>query len=385
MTGYPSRPLRVLALCVLLSGCAGPAQTPPPLSGTPTTIPSMPTQQASPSAQTPPSSAPPASAAVSPTAAPSQPATTAPFAWHELDVAQGPSPRQDHTWTVAADGNMAYLFGGATADGPSDELWQFDLMAGAWTQLEPANDGPAARFGHTATWVPDIGLVVWSGQGASGFFDDIWRFQPSANSWEQLPSTGAVPPARYGSCASLGPDGQLWISHGFTQDTGRFADTRSYEFGTGIWSDRTPADRVPVERCLHDCFWSATGGLILYGGQTTGVPALGDIWAYEIATGTWHEGQSPPAPPRHLYGIAQVGFRWLVFGGGSLDRGYLDDTWLIDDERNLTEARPGGSPPPARSGASLISDTAGARVLMFGGVNGEGHLGDHWELPFGNI
>lgn len=295
-------------------------------------------------------------------------------------MANGPSPREDHTWTVAADGATAYMFGGRAQDGPSSELWEWDLSTSRWTRLEPATPGPEARFGHTATWVPDIGLVIWSGQGKTGFFDDIWRFEPSASLWEELPSSGAVPPARYGSCASLGPDGELWISHGFTADSGRFSDTRSYNFSTGTWTDRTPRGPVPVKRCLHDCFWSSGDQLILYGGQTTGVPALGDLWSFDAASAAWSQAADPPAPARQLYGLATSADVALVYGGGSADRGYLDDTWRLDAADHAMTAIVAGPAPPPRSGAALIFDPATRGLLLFGGQGSDGLLGDTWTL-----
>lgn len=290
----------------------------------------------------------------------------------------GPSAREDHTWTVAGDGLTAYLFGGRTDDGASDEIWEFDLVTEAWSVRTPAGPGPDARWGHTATWVPDVGLVIWSGESQTGFFDDIWSFQPSVNAWQQLPSLGEVPPARYGSCASLGPDGRLWISHGFTDDSGRFADTRAYDFSTGEWTDETPDGPVPVERCLHDCYWSSDDRLILYGGQTTGVAALGDLWVLDPATG-WEQGPQPAAPARQLYALATANGIGLIFGGGSVDGGYLSDTWLIAERTLEIVEQPYLTQPPARSGATLIP--AGEfRYLLFGGRDAEGPLADLWEL-----
>ena len=299
--------------------------------------------------------------------------------WRKIDVTSAPGPREDHTWTVAASAGTAYLFGGRAQGGPSDELWQFDLATSTWTKLEAIGGGPEARFGHTATWVPDVGLVVWSGQGASGFFDDIWAYAPEANAWSKLPSSGDVPAARYGSCASLGPDGHLWVSHGFT-DSGRFADTRSYEFASGTWTDRTPhSGGAPIERCLHDCFWSPAGQFVLYGGQTNNAAALGDIWGYDPEADTWTEGPVSEAPPRQLYSLTVVPSGGVVFGGGSVDGEFLDDTWFIDPELlRMDPIDAGGTRPPARSGATSID--AGPRALLFGGKNSDGHLGDLWEF-----
>ena len=70
--------------------------------------------------------------------------------------------------------------------------------------------------------------------------------------------------------------------------------------------------------------------LILYGGQTTGVAALGDLWSFDPSAGSWTQAADPPAPPRQLYGLATNGEAAIVFGGGSLEGKYLDDTWRLD-------------------------------------------------------
>ena len=119
----------------------------------------------------------PGSPSNSPTAVGSSAAPAAEWV-QRSDVAGGPSARQDHTWTVDEANEVAYLFGGLTADGASNELWAFDLVGQTWTHVQPATDGTGARFGHTATWSLAFGLVVWSGQGKSAFFDDIWAYDP---------------------------------------------------------------------------------------------------------------------------------------------------------------------------------------------------------------
>ena len=375
-----------LVLGLIIVACTGPAQT-----IRPTILPTMaspvgPTAgptPTSPATTNPPPSATSESTGIPTETAPPPSGTPVPLGWLErTDVPAGPSAREDHTWTVDEAATTAYLFGGRGAGGASDELWAFDLATDSWSQLTQAVDTPIPepRFGHTATWVPDVGLVIWSGQGNSAFFDDIWAWKTATNSWLELASLGAVPAARYGSCASLGPDGELWISHGFTEDTGRFADTRSYDFETGSWTDRTPADRVPVERCLHDCFWLSNDQLILYGGQTTGVAALGDIWAYDLATAAWTEGGRPAAPARQLYAQAAFGFGAIVFGGGSLDGGFLADMWMIDPQSLGLVPAEVGPGPTARAGATVIRDLARIRLLLFGGTNAAGALGDLWEL-----
>ncbi|MBA2253841.1 MAG: hypothetical protein H0W07_01835 [Chloroflexi bacterium] len=293
-----------------------------------------------------------------------------------------PAAREDHTWTVDGDGAVAYLFGGRSGSKSFDDLWAYDLAADAWQRVQAAGVGPSPRFGHTANWVSGVGLVVWSGQAGSDFFDDLWAFDPAARAWRMLPSQGDVPAKRYGSCAALGPDGRLWISHGFT-DTGRFFDTRAYDFGSGSWSDVTPADRQPIERCLHDCWWTPGGKFLLYAGQTNGVPALGDLWSLtpDAAGGAvWEQLPKPEPRPRQLYAQAQLGGQVYVFGGSDPDSRKLNDVWQLDPMELTWAELPGNEGPAGRAGGTLVADESRDRLLLWGGKTDDGALDDGWEL-----
>jgi hypothetical protein len=352
-----------LALALVLAGCSAPPST----SGSPGTSTSVAaTDPASPSAA-------PSSAAASPSATPEP----EPLAWSRLD-ASGPAAREDHTWTVAGDGRTAILFGGRDGATVFDDLWAYDLDADAWTELAPA-PGPAARFGHEAAWVEDVGLVVFAGQAGATFFNDLWAYDAEANAWAELPGSGDVPVSRYGTCAAIGPDGRLWISHGFTSEQARFSDTRAYDFGAGAWSDETPGGTRPVERCLHGCWWTDDGALALYAGQTTGTRALGDRWA--LTDGTWSEIGGTRPPERNLYARARLGGGTLVFGGQALDGSYRGDLWMLPDAAGDAVAlEPAGESPPGRAGAEMVTDLDAGRVLLFGGRDANGGLADLWAL-----
>jgi galactose oxidase-like protein len=309
--------------------------------------------------------------------------TPGPASWSELSARPGPAKREDHTWTLAGDGQTALLFGGRAGQTVYDDLWAYDLAGDAWTRLTPVGPAPPGRFGHNAAWVDGIGLVVFAGQNGADFYNDLWAYDPTANGWRQLPAIGALPVARYGSCAAIGPDGRLWISHGFTSEGTRFADTRAYDFELSAWTDETPRADLPVNRCLHSCWWTTDRRFVLYGGSTTGVTALGDAWA--LRSGVWTELGKAMPPARNLYAAAKIDPRIvLVFGGQGLDGGYLNDAWLFEEGLASPVAlHAQGSAPPARSGAEMVLDPARRRVLLFGGKNGSGPLGDEWELDLG--
>jgi hypothetical protein len=362
-----TRPATVATLLglLLLAGCSGPAATPSGERSTPLA-----------SAR---ASSDPATPSVRPSASPASPdPTPAPLTWSQLD-ASGPSAREDHTWTLDGSGTTAFLFGGRSGASAMGDLWAYDLDTDRWSEID-AVDGPAPRFGHEAVWVDDIGVVVFAGQAGPTFFNDLWAFDPETGAWRQLPAGGDVPVSRYGTCAAIGPDGRLWISHGFTSDGTRFADTKAYDFAGGTWTDETPSGDLPVNRCLHGCWWTADGELTLFGGQTTGVTALDDRWSLRPGE-AWSRIDGTAPTPRNLYARARLEGASLLFGGQGLDGARLDDAWLMIDGRG--DAIPldvAGAAPAGRSGAELIGDARGGRILLFGGLGVGGALADTWEL-----
>ena len=296
-----------------------------------------------------------------------------------------PPPREDHTWTVDPSSGLVYLLGGRAGGSAIGDLWVFDPAATSWRQIIVAGPSPTARFGHEAVFVPSVGIVVFAGQrDVSTFFDDLWAFDPASERWTLLPASGDVPVARYGSCSGLGPDGRLWISHGFTEDRARFADTVAYDFATATWTDVSPSGARPVERCLHACWWTADGQFVLYGGQTTGVEALGDGWALPAAggavSGAWVKlGFERPAA-RNLYAVAPSRGGTIVLGGRGIGA-FLDDLYWVDPGTTaFTRLSADGAGPAARNGATLVDIPGEDRLLLFGGMGAGGALGDLWEL-----
>ena len=329
-----------------------------------------------------PSPSPEASAGPSPAATEAVPADgTLAFddpKWRNITPDRSPAAREDHTWTVDSAGRYAYLFGGRDGGKDYGDLWRYDLETDTWKKLSPRGKRPQPRFGHNAVWVDGFGVIVFAGQRGPDFFDDLWAYDPEANKWTKLPDNGAVPKRRYGSCMVVGPDGRLWISHGFTF-AGRFDDTRAYNLNSKRWASISPEGRRPGERCLHDCFTSAAGDLVLYGGQDDGAFALGDLWSMNRDKG-WKKRPDPGPKARRLYAVTEAGAFAYIFGGAGQDNGLYDDLWRVDRETlDFERIKVGGAGPVARYGATLITDTERGRVLLFGG-QGKAAKADVWEL-----
>jgi hypothetical protein len=222
------------------------------------------------------------------------------------------------------------------------------------------------------------GLLVFAGQRGTEFFDDLWAYDPMAERWTRLPAAGARPRARYGSCMILGSDGRPWMSHGFTF-AGRFDDTRAYDLRAERWAGIAPDDRRPGPRCLHDCFTSTTGALVLFGGQDDDDPALGDLWVTR-ADGSWRRLADPRLRARRLYALTEAGDQAWIFGGAGRDGRLLDDLWRVDRETlRFVRVDVDGRAPSGRSASTLIADPVRGRLLLFGGLAG-GARSDLWQL-----
>jgi hypothetical protein len=361
---------RLLAIALVVAACGGAASS-SPASPSPSPATSEPAAEPSPSA----------SGSATP-----EPTPDLPTAWSPLTpTGDLPAAREDHTWTVDPATQTAYLFGGRDGSTVFGDLFAFDLATNAWRRLDSAGTTPPARFGHESNWVPGVGLVIFAGQAsATAFFGDLWSFDPAANAWTQLPAGGDAPVPRYGSCSGLGPDGRLWISHGFTEDGTRFFDTKVYDFGLGRWTDLTPAAPVPVSRCLHACWWTTDRTLTLYGGQTTGVAALGDAWSLTPGgadtPGMWTQIQGTLPPERALTAFTTYGDIELIFGGRAIDRTNLADAYIVDSTGAFALLESTGAGASARASATLITDLPRSRALLFGGIGASGAFADMWQL-----
>lgn len=298
--------------------------------------------------------------------------------WQKVSVGTGPAAREDHTWVVDDEGRFAYLFGGRDGGKSYDDLWRYALETDTWARLKPPGQAPSARFGHSAVWVDGLGMVVFAGQRGTDFFGDLWVYDPVDDRWNELPASGDVPKPRYGSCMIVGPDGRIWISHGFTF-TGRFDDTRAYNLKAERWAAITPPGRKPGERCLHDCFTASNGEMVLYGGQDNSVGALGDLWL-TTASGSWKQEADPKAKPRRLYAVTEAGGDAYIFGGAGKDDQTFDDLWRVDRETLAFEpVKVAGPGPSGRSAGTLITDVVRGRLLLFGGKGAEAKA-DVWQL-----
>lgn len=312
--------------------------------------------------------------------------------WTSISAPGGISPRANSSAIYIPQRHSMVLFGGTSASGRENDLWNLDLNTYTWSQI-PNNtaDLPAPR--HTQNAVYDAALdrmYVFSGQGG-GLFNDIWAFHFSDSTWHNLSANGntnGIPLQRYGGITEYDAQtGQLVTFAGFTT-SGRFHDTWTYHPSSDTWTEVTQTT-FPQERCLfNSTLISDRRELVIYAGQGTG--NFADIWSCNLDTYTW-TNLSPTTVPqgRHFSSLVYRGNGEVVmFGGNRFNQnqfnGARNDLWSFDlDNQSWTEWQVSGSLPDRRVGHVAVYLPQEDKMVIYGGNSSTGaFLGDVWEFDF---
>ena len=113
--------------------------------------------------------------------------------WHNITPQLSPSPRFGYTLVLDSNRKRLLLFGGADQNGVvANTLWAFDLQSDTWSELNPLNSAPVARFDHSAAYDSTTSNMIILG-GSTG------------------PGSTMFQPFTFRSGAS--PDGN-WIANG---------------------------------------------------------------------------------------------------------------------------------------------------------------------------
>ncbi|MEM7032744.1 MAG: LamG-like jellyroll fold domain-containing protein [Chloroflexota bacterium] len=125
--------------------------------------------------------------------------------------------------------------------------------------------------------------------------------------------------------------------------------------------------------------------VILYGGNSEGSPYGQDSWEY--AQASWLE-TTGLSNPQATYGAAlsfnPANNKFLLFGGSKVDDTVVGETWEYNNLNSSNSwALMLAANPPARTYATMATDTTNNAVYLFGGNNGATYYNDVWTYTGG--
>ncbi|MGC4119832.1 MAG: kelch repeat-containing protein [Myxococcales bacterium] len=238
--------------------------------------------------------------------------------WRRFPRTSGPTGREYCAMAYDPERETVVMFGGIDDDDLGTTIsfgdcWEWD--GATWTPVS-STLAPTARWGHSLTAVPNLGLVLFGGESLNG---------PSAETWVLEPT-------------------------GWRSDKGA-----------------TP----PPGRYLHAAAYDPARGVVIVAGRDDS-QTLQDVWFYDGSA--WTAGPSGPGPragAAAAYDAARG--RLMVIGGDGAPPGgasfLLDDVLELDGQGwvNRGQANPmgDGSPgPTARQPAAWIESRR--QVALFG-------------------
>jgi N-acetylneuraminic acid mutarotase len=252
--------------------------------------------------------------------------------WTAVATNGAPTARLDPTvvWT----GSEMIVWGGSSLPG-SDFLntgARYNPTANSWTAVTTSG-APVARTYHTAVWTGSE-MIVWGGQGG-GSRNDGGRYNPTANSWTAVTTSGA-PTGRYEHTAVwTGSKMIVWGGYG---PTGRTNDGGIYDPTVNNWTS-VATTGAPTGRTGHTAVWTGNE-MIVWGGNTSpGSGFLNTGGGYDPTANSWmavNAGRAPAARNGHT--AEWTGSEMIVWGGVNVEGAtshYLNDTFSYTTSRGL--------------------------------------------------
>jgi hypothetical protein len=302
--------------------------------------------------------------------------------WNDRTSA-GSKPSGRYSGSMAHDASRGkvVLFGGSDAGGRDDETWEWDGVAGTWTDRTPAVTKPSARRQHSMTYDASRQKVVLFGGNDGSYKQDTWEWDGTAGTWTNRTTGGTKPPERAGH--AIGYDAlreRVVLFGGFGAST--YQDIWEWDGVSGTWSERTPVASTPPEARYHPAmaYDTARSKAVMFGGGKEDGTYLQDTWEWDGALRRWIQraaGLKPSKRFAHAMAFDAGRGRTVLFGG--FDGANQQDTWEWDGAAgSWTNRTPAGAKPTARTGHAMAYDGARARVVLFGGGDGS-YLQDMWE------
>ncbi len=243
-----------------------------------------------------------------------------------------------------------------------------------WGELAPPT-APSPRLGHAMAYdVESDRVILFGGETdplSNVLNDETWAYDLDSNIWEtRNPNSGPTP--RFAHAMTYDVDSDRVILFGGWTGTEQNTETWAYNYNTNEWTEMSPATS-PLAGVFVNMVYDVEADLvILFGGVMDRFlgGARGETWAYDFDANGWTRRNPNESPsPRAINGLMAYDTsvdRVVLFGGQDVG-GNLGDTWEYDDNTNeWTETSPDTSPSPRHAGA-MAHDNRTDLVILFGG------------------
>ena len=168
-------------------------------------------------------------------------------------------------------------FAGFTSDGRFEDTWRFNAPENTWLDVT-SQLFPPRRCLHSGSYDErEHRLIIYGGQ-QSGALDDIWALDLAQNTWSNLtPSTR--PTGRYFTTNVYDRwSHRIIIFSGRLAGGGRGNDVWGFDLTTNTWQEIMPSGTLPDQReGAVAVYVPSEGRMVVFGGR--GSSYYNDIWS----------------------------------------------------------------------------------------------------------
>uniref|UniRef100_A0A8D0B858 Leucine zipper like post translational regulator 1 n=1 Tax=Salvator merianae TaxID=96440 RepID=A0A8D0B858_SALMN len=242
-----------------------------------------------------------------------------------------PAPRYHHSAVVY--GSSMFVFGGYTGDIYSNsnlknknDLFEYKLATGQWTEWKIEGRLPVARSAHGATVYSDK-LWIFAGYDGNARLNDMWTISlqdRDLTCWEEIKQTGEIPPSCCNFPVAVCKE-KMFVFSG--QSGAKITNNLfQFEFKEKIWT-RIPTEHLlrgsppPPQRRYGHTMVAFDRHLYVFGGAADNT-LPNELHCYDVDSQTWEVIQPSPdseLPSGRLFHAAAVICDAMYIFGGTVD------------------------------------------------------------------
>ncbi len=306
--------------------------------------------------------------------------------WAATSLAGAPTARQDVSAVWSGGNARMVIWGGIgrSASGQGSTTLGdgalFNPAANSWSAMATTG-APGRRYFHSTVWTGSD-MLVWGGlDGTTGtYLNSGGRYNPVSNSWSAISGINAPSPRFRHTAVWTGSMMIVW-GGSITDDfhIGASLDTGGrYDFATDSWTPTVTGGSAPVRRSGHTAVWTGSR-MVVWGGRDRMIPADYNTGSrYDPTTDQWSPISTNGAPSARS-GQGAVwwtdGGQMLIWGGRSTQPPgstppylYLNSGGRYDPGTDSwTTMSSGTNVPDGRFQHSTI--WTGSEMVVWGGSN----------------
>jgi hypothetical protein len=212
----------------------------------------------------------------------------------EIEV-DGPSPPPRYCGCATYDPvrERIVMYGGRDLETPLiiGQTWELDLAGPTWTRIETANV-PTGTLGCSMVWEPsEAAIYLFGGASRLSHSDEVHRYDPAAPNWD-LVEIEDRPLGRYDAALFQSREGDsLYMFGGSYGATGAafYADLWRFDPSEETWTEIVLPDGPPGRRTPWVVRDPERNGLYIGFGYDGRMLPYGDLWYLDLETRTWTE------------------------------------------------------------------------------------------------